>query len=84
MLSDPLYVIRSTVCYQIVCVLSDRICVIRSYVCYQIVCMLAIFDYYSEQMNLAVLMLMEDGTLPRLKIRWWKGTGICGTDGKVN
>ena len=64
--------------------LSDRICVIRSYVCYQIVCMLAIFDYYSEQMNLAVLMLMEDGTLPRLKIRWWKGTGICGTDGKVN
>jgi len=46
--------------------------------------MLAIFDYYSEQMNLAVLMLMEDGTLPRLKIRWWKGTGICGTDGKVN
>ncbi|XP_052245576.1 glutamate receptor 2-like [Dreissena polymorpha] len=36
----------------------------------------------SEQMNLAVLMLMEEGVLPKLKIKWWKDKGVCGNEGK--
>ncbi|XP_052792191.1 glutamate receptor 2-like [Mya arenaria] len=36
----------------------------------------------SEAMNLAVLMLMEEGTLPKMKMKWWKDKGGCGTDGK--
>lgn len=35
-------------------------------------------------MNLAVLMLMEDSTLPKLKVKWWKDKGKCGNEGKVN
>ena len=34
-------------------------------------------------MNLAVLMLMEEGVLPKLKIKWWKDKGVCGNEGKV-
>ncbi|KAH3717773.1 hypothetical protein DPMN_060569 [Dreissena polymorpha] len=33
-------------------------------------------------MNLAVLMLMEEGVLPKLKIKWWKDKGVCGNEGK--
>ena len=39
---------------------------------------------HRDEVNLAVLQLMEDGTLLKLKTKWWKDKGVCGgNDGKV-
>ncbi|KAL4229867.1 Glutamate receptor 2 [Mactra antiquata] len=32
---------------------------------------------YSDMMNMAVLLLMEDGTLPKLHRQWFKDRGVC-------
>jgi len=40
--------------------------------------------YYRSAMNLAVLMLMEDGTLAKMKLKWWKDKSTCNNEGKVS